>query len=231
MKFGFSTGSLAKGDFERALTMLQDHDLEAIELSALRESELPSLVASLEELSLDQFSEISIHAPSKLEQMTERELVDILAGLDYQVVVHPDIVTTPELWHKLGSRLLIEDMDKRKPVGRTADELDAIFQVLPQARLCLDVGHSRQIDSSLHETRTILRRHGHRLAEVHLSDVNSASGHEPLNASAIEAFQEISHLIPADIPIILETPVEEGEIARELEKARTVFGVLELVSP
>jgi hypothetical protein len=56
-------------------------------------------------LPLDQYSEISIHAPSKLEQMTERELVDILAGLDYPIVVHPDIVTTPELWHKLGGVL------------------------------------------------------------------------------------------------------------------------------
>lgn len=229
MNFGFSTGSLAKGDFKLALAMLDGHDIDAIELSALRESELPSLIASLHTLPLDRFKQVSIHAPSKLETMKERDLVDKLALLDYPVVVHPDIISNSELWLCLGSKLLIENMDKRKPVGRTADELDLFFEALPEARLCLDVGHSKQIDSSLHETRIMLSRHGHRLAEVHLSYVNSASGHERLNSGAVEAFREISHLFPTDIPVILETPVSEDEIALELQKAREIFDARSLV--
>ena len=37
--YGFSTGALAYGDFERALEMLAGHDVSAIELSALRDHE------------------------------------------------------------------------------------------------------------------------------------------------------------------------------------------------
>ena len=39
--FGFSTGALALGDFRRALELLQGVDADAVELSALREKELP----------------------------------------------------------------------------------------------------------------------------------------------------------------------------------------------
>lgn len=230
MKFGFSTGSLAKGDFRLALQMLSGHNLDAVELSALREEELPPLLDALSDLDLRGYEHISLHAPSKLQNLSEQELVNLLVGVQFPIVVHPDVITSPSLWCALGDRLLIENMDKRKPVGRTADELDAVFDSLPEARLCLDVGHARQIDSSLYEMRTILRRHGHRLAEVHLSEVNSACGHERLSRMAIEAFQQIAYLIPGETPIILETPVESEKIGLELERAGEIFKVRQLVA-
>ena len=230
MTLGFSTGSLAKGDFKLALAMLQEHQLDAIELSALREAELPELLSALDQLELSPYKHVTIHAPSKLLEMSEGRLISILEPLTYPVVVHPDIIKEPSHWNVIGKRLLIENMDKRKPIGRTAKELDAVFSLLPEARLCLDVGHSKQIDPSLHETNNILKIHGHRLAEVHLSEVNSASGHERLNRMAIEDFQKIARGIPPEIPIILETPVSADEIGREIEKAREVFAALELVS-
>ncbi|MHC5542169.1 hypothetical protein ACYOEI_28440 [Singulisphaera rosea] len=42
--FGFSTGALSPGDFDRALEMLDGVVVEAIELSALRNRELPILL-------------------------------------------------------------------------------------------------------------------------------------------------------------------------------------------
>lgn len=114
-------------------------------------------------------------------------------------------------------------MDKRKRIGRTADELDVVFDRLPQARLCLDVGHSRQIDSSMYESRQILKRHGNRLAEIHLSDVNSACGHECLNWPAVEAFQRLRDLVPDGVPVILETPAVPGKLERELHFAKQIF--------
>jgi hypothetical protein len=42
--FGFSTGALAPGDFRRALELLRGVDADAVELSTLREQELPSLM-------------------------------------------------------------------------------------------------------------------------------------------------------------------------------------------
>lgn len=223
--FGFSTGSLAIGDFREALRMMEGVPLDAVELSALREDELQPLLHALGSLDLTRFSHVSLHAPSRLRTYTEQRLCEALAALEgrYPIVVHPDIIHDFSLWARLGEVLLIENMDKRKSVGRTSEELDDIFAMLPQARLCLDVGHSRQIDSSMFETREILKRHAGRLAEIHLSDVNSSCGHEPLNLAAVEAFQRVADLIPERIPIILETPVTADQIPRELRKAEAIF--------
>ncbi len=227
--YGFSKGSLAHSDFDTALEMMRGIELDALELSALREDELVPLLEALPRLELATYSHVSIHAPSKLDTLSEADLVKQLQSLKgkFPIIVHPDVIADCDLWSELGGSLLVENMDKRKPVGRTAAELELIFERLPDARLCLDVGHSKQIDPSLLETRRILLEHGTRLAEIHLSEVNSASGHEALNAPAISAFEQIAHLIPEHVPIILETPVTRDAMALELEKARSVFGAEE----
>ena len=61
--YGFSTGAIARGDFNHALAMLKGRDSKAVELSALRDHELPVLASSVGALQLDQFSYVSIHAP------------------------------------------------------------------------------------------------------------------------------------------------------------------------
>ena len=63
---GFSTGALALGDFRAALGMLEAHSCKVLELSALRETELPTLMDSLDRLDLSPFDYISVHAPSRL---------------------------------------------------------------------------------------------------------------------------------------------------------------------
>jgi hypothetical protein len=47
MRIGFSTGSLASGDFRRGLEMALRARVEAIELSALREDELDPLLGAV----------------------------------------------------------------------------------------------------------------------------------------------------------------------------------------
>lgn len=225
---GFSTGTLAKSGFRRAISMLQPFALKVIELSALREAELLPMLEALDELDLSGYSHVSFHAPSQLSEFTEEELCTLLlrvAERGWYVVVHPDIVNRFEPWRMLGPHLCIENMDKRKPIGRTAAELDLIFTQLPEAKLCLDLGHAKQIDPSLLEVRNILENHNHRLRQIHLSDVNSESGHERLNHLAVMSFQSIAHLIPESVPVILEGPVEETEIAAELELAQSVWKV------
>lgn len=230
---GFSTGSLSKGDFEQAIQMLRPYRLEAIELSALREDELRPLLNTINQLDLQCYRHVSFHAPSRLAALTEDELVTHLLPIAESgkcIVVHPDIIQDFAMWTSLGPALCIENMDKRKPVGRSADELALIFELLPQARLCLDVGHSRQVDPSMLETWQILKVHGHRLAEIHLSEVNCASEHEPLNRLAIRAFQRIAHLVPDDVPIILESPVSSDRIASEIRHARQALPSRALIS-
>jgi hypothetical protein len=219
---GFSTGALALGDFRRALKMLQGKAVNAIELSALRTYELPSLVDSVASLDLRPYQYISIHAPSSFTREQEPEIVDqlkTLAKRNWPIVLHPDAIHRVELWRSFGELLCIENMDKRKPIGRTMIELSGVFCDFPDAWFCLDMAHARQVDSSMTETYLLLKRFGGRLRQLHISEVNTTSKHDRISEGASRAFQEIAGLIPENIPAILETPVKEFEIEEELEKA------------
>jgi hypothetical protein len=116
-------------------------------------------------------------------------------------------------------------MDKRKPIGRTAQELASIFQKLPEATLCFDIGHARQVDPTMTESYLILRQFGPRLRQVHVSEVNTRSKHDVLSYASILAFQEVADLIPLEVPLILETPLIESEMQSEIEKVDSALPV------
>ena len=223
-RIGFSTGAIARGDFRRALHLLVAHGLDIAELSALRVDELEPLVTALPTLDLSAFTFVSIHTPSRFDRKHELAIVQILTKIApaFPIVVHPDVVFTPELWVHFDSRLLIENMDKRKTIGRTVTELDTVFTALPDARFCFDVGHARQVDPSMTESVLLLREFGARLAEVHISEVNTSSRHDPISASAVLAFQSVSKYIPDDTPIVIESLIDEGQsdMLTEVQSAR-----------
>lgn len=123
-------------------------------------------------------------------------------------------------WTRFGTRIAIENMDRRKAIGRTAGELEELFTLLPEALLCFDIGHARQCDASMTEAFLILSKFGKRLAQVHISEVNSASQHDPISHGAKLAFQQIAGLIPDDIPIIIESRVLPSQIEEEAMHAR-----------
>lgn len=222
---GFSTGAVARGDFQVALDQLRGHHVEAVELSALRIDELDPLASAISQLDLTSFSFVSIHAPSRFGPELEQSVVGRLASLvewGYPIVVHPDVLFTPSVWSGLGGKLLIENMDKRKPVGRNVVELRPFFEALPDARFCFDIGHARQFDPSMTEASLLLQAFGGRLAEVHISEVSTASRHEPISRNAVRAFQAVRAYIPEDTPIILETLIADGQsdIPTEIQRAR-----------
>jgi sugar phosphate isomerase/epimerase len=227
-RIGFSTGALALGDFERALAMMRGHGLEVVELSALREHELEPLVAAVPRLDLAQYQHIAVHAPSRVAPDHESEVVEKLRCLSargWPVVVHPDAVHDWSKWKPMGSRLLIENMDRRKEVGRSTDDLHAIFKLVPEAGFCFDVGHARQCDTTMTEAYLILTQFGERLRQVHLSEVTSRSTHDRLSFSSIRATQGIAALIPEHIPIVLESPVSADELESEIGRANVALTV------
>ncbi len=115
-------------------------------------------------------------------------------------------------------------MDRRKAVGRTALELKEIFEELPEARLCFDIGHARQVDTKMTEAYRILHLFAERLCQVHVSEVNSASQHDRLSFSAVLAFEQVSNLIPGQTPLIIESRVQAQEIDPEIESVkRAIF--------
>ena len=117
--------------------------------------------------------------------MAESKLVDTLARLPAQVdaiVVHPDVIDDPTEYRRLGPRLVLENMDSRKPGGRTADELApysraARRRALPRCRPC---GRRRPVPAGSHE---LLDRYACRLRHLHVSSLDADGHHVPLRTT------------------------------------------------
>ncbi|HEX2253014.1 MAG TPA: hypothetical protein VHQ65_07090 [Thermoanaerobaculia bacterium] len=222
---GFSTGALAKGDFRRALERLRATDATAVELSALRGAELAPLLAALDDLDLARFEHVSVHAPGRFPAREEGDLVARfvpVAERGWPIVVHPDAIHEPARWAPLGPLLLLENMDRRKP-GRTADELAPFFARLPEAGLCLDLAHARQVDPTMAEAERLVERSGDRLREIHLSELDDRGEHHRLSPASADAFRRLARRLPAGVPVILESPFRQGDPAAELAAARSLL--------
>jgi hypothetical protein len=220
---GFSTGALAFADFRRAVEMLNKRTIRFIELSALRQEELSPLFHGIEQLDLSGFSYVSIHAPSNINPSEEEDVVKMLHAMSlrcWPIILHPDAVHDFSLWQRIGTYLCVENMDKRKSTGRNVKELNEIFEKLPDAAFCLDIGHARQVDPTMNGAYFLLKEFGRKLIQVHLSEVNTRSRHDSLSLASILAFQEVAEMIPTTIPIILETTISENQMESEIERAR-----------
>ena len=174
-------------------------------------------------LDLSGYSYVSFHAPSTFGRYTEQEMANLLAVLfarRWPVIAHPDALNREDLWEPLGDQLCIENMDKRSAVGRTTGELEVVFARFPRASFCFDIGHARQIDPTMSEAALILRRFGARLKQIHMSEVNSLSRHEGITYTALNSFRKVAHLVPADVPVILETPLPPEQIEAQIHLAK-----------
>lgn len=230
---GFSTGALARQDVDRALSMLERRGITAVELSALRPQELLPLVERLDDLDLEKFEFVSFHAPSSIAPDYEPIAIEALKRVldhGWPIIVHPDAITQYQNWAIFGDSLCIENMDKRKPIGQSAADLAHIFSELPDASLCLDLGHARQIDPTMSEATAIISRFRNRLLQLHVSEVNAESRHDPLTREAVMAFSKVAHLLPRDIPIILESRISEEDIETEIRIAEFALGVPDVVA-
>jgi hypothetical protein len=99
--------------------------------------------------------------------------------------------------------------------------MESLFTRFTEARFCFDVGHARQVDPTMNEAFLILQETRDRLSQLHISEVNSFSRHDPLSGAAIEASRRIAHLVPEQVPVILETLIDQGQstVAAELDRA------------
>lgn len=226
MRIGFSTGALAKGDVRRGIELQRHHAHGAVELSALRESEIEPFVQLAPGLSLEGFDYVSVHAPSRLARLSEQELCARLRQLPdhWPIVVHPDVISDPAPWRELGHRICIENMDRRKRVGQYADDLEPFFEELPAAGFCLDLAHAHQIDPTMEEARRFLERFGPRLRQVHVSRLGGASEHLPVDDEMKEKIGKMASRISSGIPLIIESVVEQEGIEREIATVAEAFG-------
>jgi hypothetical protein len=227
MNIGFSTGAVAFGDFRLGLELLACHHLYGVELSALRGPELLPLIEALDHLDLHRYRYVSFHAPSRFEASDESRIVKLLEPVverGWPIICHPDAIVSDSLWKSIESSLCFENMDKRKPVGRTAAELDRIFDRFPNSALCFDIGHAWQLDRTMSEAWQILRRHRSRIKQVHVSEVNTHSEHVPLTLASATAFAKVAEYIPHEVPWIIESVISSThEIKREIDFVQHFF--------
>jgi sugar phosphate isomerase/epimerase len=217
--------------------------MAAVELSALRIQELPLLVDALADLNLDQFTYVALHAPSRFGSEMEDGVISLLRQVPkaWPIIVHPDTIHDFRKWAEFGGQLAIENMDRRKSDGRSADELERWFDLLPNARLCFDLAHAHQCDRTMVEAFRILLRFKQRICQLHISELDSAGHrHFPLSYGSIHAFLEVSRLIPATASVIIESlnPFEGAEaklqrawIEQESQKACQALGRPQTILP
>jgi hypothetical protein len=220
---GFSTGAIAYSDFRQGLQLLRDRNITAVEISALRIAEWTPLIQALDSLDLSAFDYVSIHLPSAMSAAQETLVAQSLRQIgdrNYPLILHPDAVQDFGRWREFGALVCIENMDKRKLIGRTEPELRVIFRELPQASLCFDIGHAAQVDPTMTEAYFILKCYREKIRQIHVSEVNSRSKHDSLSYATIQSFRDVAKMIPAGLPIILETPVPPEQMREEMNKAK-----------
>jgi hypothetical protein len=208
---GASTGYMeaSRADWPAMVAEAMETSIFAVELAALSEAELPALEAYLAAGPELPFDYLSVHAPVKHLRMPEAELVARLQHLAPHVdaiVVHPDAMDDPGAYRVLGSALVLENMDARKPTGRTAAELAPYFAALPAAGLCLDVAHVLTVDPTMAEGERLLDAFAGRLRHLHVSSIDETCRHLPLTEEHEARFAPLLRRCP-DVPWILEAPL------------------------
>jgi hypothetical protein len=193
-----------RGDWPRLVEAACQISTYAVELSALSGSELPGLLRYLQASPALPFRYVSVHAPAK--SFSERTALGQLLKLPLMVrtiVAHPDTLSEPQAFTELGTRLVLENMDARKPTGRTADELQHFFDLLPEAGFCFDVAHAWSIDPTMDLAHELLNRFRSRLRQVHVSSLDGNDHHRPLRSADERRFAEVLARC-SDVPWILE---------------------------
>ena len=233
-RIGFSTGALALSDFQTGLDLTREARLPAVELSALRETEVIPLLEAVPRLPLDAFDFVSFHAPSRLQTMSENDLIDQVTAIrdrNWPIVLHPDVISEIDHWAVLEDSVLLENVDQRKSVARTAAEMRPFFDALPKARFCFDIAHARQVDPTMSVAVELLMEFGDRLAQIHISELDADCRHVAMSSAAVNAYQRIASLIPDDVPVIIESMIEPDRIGQEVEMAELALNAKRRVDP
>lgn len=229
---GFSTGALERSNYRSALSWLHKHQIASVELSALRLCELAPLINNLDRLPVNEFTYVSFHAPSSFDAADEETVVKLLVPIwkrGWNIIMHPDVIRKPALWRRFGERLLLENMDRRKSTGRTVDELEPLFGKLPEARLCLDVAHARQLDTTLTVLGELIRQFAGRIAQIHISELDSLCRHRPMSWCAVTDYQSLTwRHQSAAIPVIIESMLDDQQTTQRMAEFCLVHEALHL---
>jgi hypothetical protein len=202
----------SRGDWPAQVEAAWEVSPFAVELSALAEQELSGLMHYLRRRPPLPFRYLSVHGPSKNRAMAESDLAEVLgalAPLVSAIVMHPDTMSDPSPYRRLGRKLVLENMDARKIDGRTVAELSLWFAELPEAGFCFDVAHAWSIDQTMGEGTKLLDAFRSRLRHLHVSSLSDELHHVPLTTDHEDLFSPLLDRC-RDVPWILEAPFRKG---------------------
>lgn len=210
---GASTGCFPslRGDWPAQVAAAHEVSSYAAELSALQAREFEGLLDYLDREPALPFRDLSVHAPTKglRDSAHLLALLGRLAPRIETIVVHPDTLGDCDAFAALGSRVVVENMDRRKAFGQTPDELARVFARLPEAGFCFDIAHAWSLDPTMRLAEDLMDRFASRLREVHLSSLSDDGRHIGLTDEHAALFAPILARC-VDVPWILEAPVSKS---------------------
>ncbi len=199
----------------------------AIEFSCNNVERLDGL-ATIQGSDVEGFKYVALHAPALkfvyrndvLTKAVLNALQEAHRRLKFRcVVLHPDRVEDWEVLKKFELPYAIENMDNRKEVGKTVEDMEAIFSEHDYP-MVLDINHCFVNDQSLELAKKLYTRFQDRIIELQVSGYESM--HDPLfRTQQWEILQAVPN---KKLPIIIESQVtDENELKQEYECVRDYF--------
>jgi len=211
MILGFTTGELKPISIESKIEKYKELGCRAIELGLVDVgiNERWLAVKKITPKQLEGFDHVSVHAPGGSfvykKDKTTFAILDKLQILydKFQfrhAIIHPDRVEDWSVFDKYSFSIATENMDSRKPIGKSVNSLKKIFDKV-DCKLVLDINHSYVNDKSLALVGEFYNAFKDRITEIHLS------GYETLHDPLFKTKQiEIIKAIPdKNLPIIIES--------------------------
>jgi hypothetical protein len=210
--YGVATGALVtlRDDWQAAIHHVRAQGSLALELTAHNGPQITGLLdfaASVQPEYWDAFQYVSLHLPSPdhATRALWEQSVAIASQLPtWNLVTHPNSLPDDlSLLSPIADRLCLENMDPHKPFGTTVEDLQTVFQQLPQAKFVLDIAHSHYIDPTDALGRSFVDAFHDRFAHVHASIIDHVGWHhqpQPRDRPWIEAMlayasDRVDHLV------------------------------------
>lgn len=217
---GFATGVFYKHNLgtKKSLKLLREAGVKAVELD--RDIVMPDTdtIETFERGDFDDFEYISLHAPTwEWGHNRETSLIfkkistlQTLCDLDL-VVVHPDTIEDISVFQDCTFPIAFENMDWRKDDFHTVKDMKPLFEIIPSAKMVLDVNHVWTHDTTMQLAHELYEAFHDRITEIHLSGFSKL--HDPLfktkQREIIEAIEDFS------VQIIVESQLPLDGVEKE----------------
>lgn len=206
---GTGAGVAVRDDWATALAWVRADRWRAVELTAITGQLFDSLLPYLEhEDAVADFERVSVHAPvvfSTDGEVVVAQLATLPDVVD-AIVVHPWTLPHAALV-ALGGSVVVENMDVGKSDGKTPEQLERVFEELPDAGFCLDVAHVWTVDRTMALGHRLLDAFGSRLRQLHVSGIEPDGRHRTTTRADMDAYAPVLDRA-RHVPWIFEAELE-----------------------